>query len=82
MPRTITIENDDNHVNYVSNVYSTENDFNNYISGDLSGFDNYAKYAANNSYIDNMHIMLTEKNAIEFLKKKGYYVYKKVMETE
>lgn len=67
MPRRITIENGDYHVNYVSNAYSTANDFNNYIR---------------NSYIDNMYIMLTEKNAIDFLKKKGYAAYKKVMETE
>ena len=67
MPRRITIENGDNNVNYVSNAYSTANDFYNYVS---------------NSYIDNMHIMLTEENAIDFLKKKGYAVYKKVMETE
>ena len=92
MPRRITIENDfsylsyiaddlslgrisNNYVNYVYNSYSTANDFENYISG---AFDNYVR----NSYIDNMHIMLTEKIAIDFLKKKGYCVYKKVMETK
>lgn len=58
MPRRITIENGDNRVNYVSNVYSTANDFDNYIR---------------NSYINNMYSilpMLTEENAIDFLKKK------------